>query len=189
MALGQNRENDTPIGGLPEFRGNLQGGGVFSSGEVPVFDGEKFVPGINQVLVLGYGGLALGESLLHTADGSIIDNWGNAMPLGGVPQQMTPDPVTGIITVNQDGVYDLAWTANLAGLANNEDYFFELVVSGGPTGFGTHIVGSNNVSSQSGGFSLMVQGSVGSELAVTADNLTDSTFDIVSMSLTCSRIG
>ena len=189
MALGLNRENDTPIGGLPEFRGNLQGGEVFTVGQVPVFDGSKFVPGINEVLVLGYGGLVEGLSAGRVADGSIMADWDGVMPLGGTALQMTPDPVTGIITVDQTAIYQVDWQCNIANLANNQDYFFELVGTGGATGFGTHVVGSNNVSSQSSGFSLMLAGTAAGQIAVTADSIADSSFDVVSMSFTVNRIG
>ncbi len=189
MPIGLNRQNDTPIGGLPEFRGNLQGGDVFSVGEIPVFDGAKFAPGINAALVLGFGGLVKTLEVGIVANGDIIADWDAVMPLGGSALQMTPNPTLGIITVDQQAIYQIDWQANLASLTNNQDYFFELVVGGIPTTFGTHIVGSNNVSSQSSGFSLMAAGDVAGTLAVTADNAGSNTFDVVSMSLTCTRIG
>lgn len=189
MAIGQNRENDTPIGGLPEFRGNLQGGNVFSVGQVPVYDGDKFVPGVNQVLVLGYGGLIDSLSVARIADGSIMDAWDAVMPLGDTPLQMTPDAVTGIITVDQDGVYDVQFQGNFVNLVNNQDYFFELIDGAGPTGVGANIVGSNNVSSQSTGFNIMIPGTVGGQIAISAANIGDNLFDVVSMTFTVTRIG
>ena len=189
MALGLNRQNDTPIGGLPEFRGNIQGGEVFSVDEVPVWDGEKFAPGSNSALLSGYGGLVKTLEAGIVADGSVISNWDAVMPLAGTPLQMTPDPVTGIITVDQIGIYQIDFQCNIATLANNQDYFFELVVGLGATGFGTHVVGSNNLSSQSTGFSLLSAGTVGGQMAVTADNAGSNTFDAISVSFTCTRIG
>jgi hypothetical protein len=189
MALGLNRENDTPIGGLPEFRGNLQGGGVFSVNEVPVFDGEKFAPGSQTALLHGYGGLATNGSVAEVADGTLIDGWDTATPLGGTPLQMTPDPVTGVVTVDQDGVYQVDFSCNVSALANNQDYFFQLISTSGASGFGSHIVGSNNVSSQSTSFSLTMSGTATGQVGVSAHSTGDLTYTIVSMSLTVTRIG
>jgi len=189
MALGLNRQNDTPIGGLPEFRGNLQGGDVFNVGEIPVFDGEKFAPGVNVALVLGYGGLAVASSVLRVADGTLIADWDVVMPLSSVPLQMTPDPVTGIITVDQAGVYQIDFQCNIQNMDNNKDYFFELIDTNGTTGLGSHIVGSNNVSSQSTGFTLMTTGAAAGQIAIGSNSLDNSGYDIVSMTFICTRIG
>lgn len=190
MALGLNRENDTPIGGLPEFRGNLQGGNVFNVGTVPVFDGEKFVPGINEVLVLGYGGLVTEGSIAEVADGALVDSWGASMPLDGIPLQMTVDTGAGTITVLQDGVYEINFSFNVTDLANNQDYFFELVGSiSGDSGFGTHVVGSNNVSSQSGSFTVLADASNGNAVGIRASSTGDQLYTIISMSFTVKRIG
>ena len=189
MALGLNRQNDTPLGGLPEFRGNMQGGDVFNVDQVPVWDGEKFAPGSNSALLLGYGGLTTVLSAGHVADGSIIDDWDAVMPLGGVPLQMTPDPVTGLITVDQDGIYQVDFNIGLTSLANNIGYVFTLVLGGVDTNFGCAVGGSNNVSEQTTGFTLQVSGSVGGTVGVDATAPAGQGFDIVNGTLTVTRIG
>jgi len=189
MAVGKNRYNDTPIGGLPEFRGNMQGGEVFGVDDVPVWDGSKFVPGTNDALANAYGGLVTALSVGRTADGSLIDDWDVVTPLGGTPLQVTPVIATGVVTVAIDGVYQVSFSINASNLVNNENYFFELTSSGGPTGFGSHIEGSNNVNSQSTGFDLMVDGSAGGAIGVLAHSDSNSGFDIVSSSFSVTRIG
>lgn len=187
MPLGLNRENDTPIGGLSEFRGNLQGGEVFEIGNVPVYDGEKFAPGNNDALLNGFGGLVTSLTVGRVADASLINDWDAVMPLGGTPLQMTPDPVTGIIVVDQDGVYEVNFQCNIQGLGNNTDYFFQLISTSGATTFGSHVVGSNNVSSQSTGFSLTVAGTAAGQIAVAASG--GGNYDIVSASFSVTRVG
>ena len=187
MAIGLNRENDTPIGGLPEFRGNLQGGNVFQVGNVPVFDGEKFAPGNNDALLNGFGGLITALSVGYLADGSLIDDWDAVMPLLDVPLQVTVDAATGVLTVDQDGIYIVDFQCNVTNLANNQDYFFQLLTSAGLTGFGSHISGSNNVNSQSTGFTIQVAGTAGGQLGVVVSG--GSAYDIVSASFSVTRIG
>jgi len=167
----------------------MQGGDVFTVGQVPVFDGEKFAPGSNDALLSGYGGLAMNLTAGKVADATIINDWDAVTPLGGTALQMTPDPVTGIITVAQDGIYEVNFSCNISGLGNNVDYFFELLSTAGATTFGSHVVGSNNVSSQSTGFSLMVDGSAAGAIAIVAHSDADNGYDVVSMSLTVTRIG
>lgn len=187
MALGLNRENDTPIGGLPEFRGNMQGGEVFEIGNVPVFDGDKFAPGSNSALLNGFGGLVSGLSLGHVADGGLIDDWDGVTPIGGVPLQVTVNAATGVLTVDQAGVYDIKFQCNVSSLANNQDYFFELLTDAGLTGFGTHVVGSNNVSSQSTGFVMQIVGEADGQVGVVVSG--GSGYDIVSASFSVTRVG
>jgi len=188
MSIGLNRQNDTPIGGLSEFRANLQGGNVFQVDDVPIFDGEKFIPGTTSAIARGYGGLASTASAGYIADGSTIDNWDQATPLGGTPLQVAPNVAAGVIITAVDGTWDINFQCNITSLANNEDYFFELSGPGGGTGFGTHVVGSNNVSSQSTGFVLQITAPAGA-FGVTAFNVGSNTFDIISASLSLTRIG
>ncbi len=189
MSIGLNRENDTPIGGKPEYRGNFQTGEVFSVDDIPTFDGEKFVPGSNTGLAHGYGGLAIEGSIVYTADGSLIDNWTQVMPIAGTPLQTTPNATTGIITVDQTGTYIVNFTCNISALSNNADYIFVLFVAGGSTGFGTHVVGSNNLSSQTTSFSLQVDGAIGAQIAVSVDSIGNDNFTVISASLSVQRIG
>ena len=189
MAIGLNRQNDTPIGGLPEFRGNMQGGEVFGVDSVPVWDGTKFAPGTNDALLLGYGGLTTVLSAGHVADGSLIDDWDAIMPLGAVPLQVTPDPVTGIIAISQAGIYEIDFNIGLTNLANNIGYVFTLVTEGGSTNFGCAVGGSNNVSEQTTGFSLQVVGTSGGLVAVDATAPAGQGFDVVNATFTVKRIG
>lgn len=191
MAIGMNRQNDTPIGGAPEFRGNMQGGDVFTTNTVPVYDGEKFAPGAPAALLNGFGGLAIQGSDARTADGTAINDWDAVMPLnGGTPLQMTPNATTGIITLDQAGTYEASLTFSIQGMANNRDYFFELQTAAGATGYGVSIVGSNNVTSQSGGFSLQANSLAGGSFSILANSQGNSDpYTIVSMSLSCKRIG
>lgn len=188
-AIGLTRLNDTPIGGHSEFRANLQGGNVFGVDSVPVWDGEKFAPGTNSALLLGYGGLAVALSAAHVADGSIIDDWSVTSPIGGTPLQTTPDITTGNILIAQAGVYSVGFALNAADLANNVSYVFTLVIDGVSTDFGCALAGSNNVSEQSTGFSLMVEVAAGVNVAVDATAPASQTFDIVNASFTVKRIG
>ena len=188
-AIGLNRHNDTPIGGLPEFRGNMQGGEVFNIDNVPVWDGEKFAPGSNSALLLGYGGLAVALSVGHVADGAIIDDWGAVSPFGGVPLQVTPVAATGIITVGQSGVYEINFQLNAANLANNISYIYTAVLNGISTNFGCAIAGSNNVSEQSSGFTMLVDATAADTIAVDATAPAAQTFDVVNASLTVKRVG
>ena len=189
MSTGDNRKNDTPVGGLDEFRGNMQGGEVFNVDQVPVWDGAKFSPGTNSALLLAYGGLAVALSAGHTADGSLIDDWDAATPLFGVPLQTTPDIVTGNILIAQAGVYDIGFELNAAGLANNISYVFTLVINGVSTNFGCAIAGSNSVSEQSTGFSLMADIGSAINVAVDATAPASQSFDIINASFTVKRIG
>jgi hypothetical protein len=187
MSIGLNRQKDTPIGGSPEFRGNFEVE-TFSVDNIAVFDGTKFAPGTDSGLLLANGGLAENLSLGRVADGSVIADWDAITPLNGTPVQTTPDPATGVITVAQAGTYHVSFNCSIQGLTNNQDYYFELYISGGATGYGTHIVGSNNVSAQSSGFSITADGPAGSAVAVVASNASNSTYDIVSMSFMVNRI-
>ena len=188
MAEGLNRHNDFPIGGRPEFRGNMQGGEVFGVDDVPVWDGAKFSPGTNSALLNAYGGLVTTLSAGHIADGSILDFWDAVTPLGGVPLQTTPVAATGVITTAISGTWEIKFECNVAGLTNNQDYFFQLTAPSGDTGFGTHVVGSNNVSSQSTGFVITLTAPAGA-VAVVVSNSGNNPFDIVSGTLSVNRIG
>ena len=167
----------------------MQGGDVFGVDSVPVWDGDKFAPGTNSALLLGYGGLAVALSAAHTADGSIIDNWDVTTPLFGVPLQTVPSVPTGNILISQSGVYDVGFEMNAANLSNNISYVFSLVINGVSTNFGCAIAGSNSVSEQSTGFFLLADISAGVNVAVDATAPASQTFDIVNASFTVKRIG
>ena len=190
MPLGLNRLNDTPIGGHPEFRGNMQGGEVFGIDTVPVWDGEKFAPGTNSALLLAYGGLSSNLIAAVAADGSLIQNWDEATPLGGTPLQTVVDPVAGTVSVNQAGVYEVDFAANVAGLSNNQEYAFLLNVDGVDQAFGAIISGTNSVATAAVAFSLMVEAaSTNIPLGVSVTNPGGNTYEIVTASLTVRRIG
>jgi hypothetical protein len=188
MALGLNRHNDTPIGGLPEFRGNMQGGEVFGVDDVPAWDGGKFAPASNSALLYSYGGLSDGAGQVIAADGTAIGNWDAVMPVDGTPQQMTVDAVAGTLGALLDGTYEVSFSLNCTGLTNAIDYDFFLSRDGIATGVVARITGSNQVDSQSTSFTAMITGAAGgfvSILAVGGGN----NFTVGSMSLSAKRIG
>ena len=189
MSLGLNRQNDTPLGGLPEFRGNLQGGDVFGVGTIPVWDGEKFAPASNDGLLLGYGGLVTALSAGHTADGGLVDDWDATTPLNGVPLQTIPSVPTGDITILQAGTYEIAFNIGLANLANNISYLFELIINGISTNYGCAVSGSNNLSEQTTGFTLQATIGAAIVIGVSATAPASQTFDVVNATLTVKRIG
>jgi hypothetical protein len=188
MPIGLNRHNDTPIGGLPEFRGNMQGGEAFGVDDVPAWDGTKFAPAANSALLYSYGGLVDGAGQVITADGSEIGNWAEVLPVDGVPQEMTVNPVTGRLEALLDGTYEVSFALNCTGLTNAVDYDFFLSRDGIATPVVARITGSNQVDSQSTSFNAMITGAAGgfaSILAVGGGN----TFTVGSMSFTAKRIG
>ena len=189
MPVGLNRVHDTPIAGTDEFRGNMQGGGVFGIDSVPVWDGEKFAPGTNSALLLGYGGLVTALSAGHTADGSLIDDWDALTPLNGVPLQTIPSIPTGDITVLQAGTYEISFNIGLSNLANNISYVFALVINGISTNFGCAVSGSNNLSEQTTGFTLQATIGAAIVIGVSATAPASQTFDVVNATLTVRRIG
>lgn len=190
MPLGLNRLNDTPIGGHPEFRGNMQGGEVFGIDAVPVWDGEKFAPGTNSALLLAYGGLSTNSIAAVAADGSLIQNWDEVTPLGGTPLQTVVDPVAGTVAVNQTGVYQIDFSANVAGLANNQEYTFLLNIDGIDKNFGATISGTNSVETATVAFSIMSEAaSTDIPIGVSVTNAGSSTYEIVTASLAVRRIG
>ena len=188
-ALGLNRQNDTPIGGLPEFRGNLQGGDVFGIDTVPAWDGEKFAPAANSALLLAYGGLVTAISAGHTADGGLVDDWDATTPLFGVPLQTIPSVPAGTITILQAGTYEISFNIGLANLSNNISYLFALVVNGVSTNFGSAVAGSNNLSEQTTGFTIQATIGAGIVIGVSATAPASQTFDVVNATLTVKRIG
>jgi hypothetical protein len=186
--LGLNRRNDTPIGAAPEFRANMQDT-TWGVDNVPAWDGEKFAPASNSALLLGYGGLVTTASLGHIADGSVIDDWEEITPLLGTPLQTTPDPVTGLVTIVQAGVYRVDFSGTFTGMFNNESYNIVLQVNGGNLAFGAVIDASNNVSSQTASFNLMAQATGGGTVGVAVENAGSSGYDVTTASLTVTRIG
>ena len=188
-ALGLNRQNDTPIGGLPEFRGNMQGGSSFSTDDIPVWDGEKFAPGTSSGLVNSYGGLGDGDDVVLSADGSNIQNWDEVLPLGGTPKQLIIDPVAGTIELTITGDYEVGFNINASALSNGVPYDFFLAVNGVPTFLYGEIVGSNQVQSQSTGFLLMFAGNAGSVLSIQPTAPAGENYTTRSMTFGVTRIG
>jgi hypothetical protein len=188
MALGLNRHNDTPIGGLPEFRGNMQGGEVFGVDDVPAWDGEKFAPASNSALIYSFGGLSDGAGQVVTADGSEIGDWDTVMPVDGTPQQMTVDPVTGRLGALLSGTYEVIFALNCTGLTNAINYDFFLSRDGIATSIVARITGSNQVDSQSTSFTAMITGAAGGFVSILAVG-GGATFTVGSMSLSAKRIG
>ena len=190
MAIGTNRQFDTPIGGVSEFRANVQSpAGVWQLDNVPAWDGTKFAPASNSGLLLAYGGLATTEKPAADADGSVIDDWDEITPLLGTPLQMTPDPVTGLISAAQPGVYQIDFNANVNGLSNNQDYAFVLNVNGTNRDYGAFVAGSNNVSFANVSFSLSAQIPGGGTVGVAVINAGNNSYTVVSASLSVRRIG
>lgn len=190
MAIGRNREFDTPIGGVPEFRANVQSpAGIWQLDNVPAWDGEKFSPASNSGLLLAYGGLATTEKPAAAADGSVIDDWDDITPLLGTPLQMTVDPVTGLISAAQPGVYQIDFAANVNGLNNNQTYSFVLNVNGTNRNYGAIVSGSNNVSYANVSFSLSAQIAGGGTVGVGVINAGNNNYTVVSASLSVRRIG
>lgn len=187
-AIGLNRRNDTPIGGKPEFRANFDDV-TWDVDEIPTWDGTKFAPGSSVGLLTAYGGLASSASAGYTADGSVIDDWDSTTPLAGSPKQTTPVIATGLITVVAAGVYQLNFSISVSNLTNNEEYLFQPVVDGTPLAFGAVINGSNNLSFQSTSFTLPAQIASGLEIGIGVTNGSSNTYDIVSASLSITRIG
>ena len=189
MAIGLNRHNDTPIGGAEEFRGNMQGEEVFAVDDVPVWDGEKFAPGTSSGLVNSYGGLADGDDVILSADGSNIQNWDEILPLNGTPKQLTIDAVAGTITLLQAGDYEVSFAINASDLVNGVPYDFFLALDGVPTFLFAEIVGSNQVQSQSTAFSLMTVGNIGSVLSMQPTAPAGQNYTTRSMTFSVKRIG
>jgi hypothetical protein len=189
MPIGDNRQFDTPLGGLAEFRGNMQGGDVFSVGEVPVWDGAKFAPGVNAAIVLAFGGLVSTASAGHVADGSVINDWDAITPIGGSPLGVTPVAATGLITADVTGIYEISFDTNVGNLSNAVEYTFVYEIDGSPGPYGTIIKGSNNVEYQSAGFSLSIAVTAGQVVGVRATAPASETFDVISSTLSVSRIG
>lgn len=190
MPIGLNRENDTPIGGASEFRGNLQAPmSVWSPTNVPAWDGTKFVPAAGTGLFVAYGGLASNGIPATAADGSLIQNWDQVMPIGGTPLQLTVDAVAGTVTIAQDGVYQIDFGANVTGLVNNQEYAFQLAVNGTPQSWGAIISGSNTAATGSVQFSLQFAATAAQALGVAVTNGASSLYEIVSSSLSVRRIG
>jgi hypothetical protein len=188
MALGLNRHNDTPIGGLPEFRGNMQGGEVFGVNDVPAWDGEKFAPATNSALLYSFGGLSDGAGQVITADGSEIGNWDAVLPVDGTPQQMTVDPVTGRLEALLSGTYEVTFAVNCTNLTNAQDYDFFMSRDGVATPVVARITGSNQVDSQSTSFNAMITGTAGGFVSILASG-GGNNFTVGSMSFTAKRIG
>ena len=190
MVIGLNRRNDTPIGGIPEFRGNMQGGDIWSVDSVPAWDGTKFAPAANSGLLMAFGGLATNGLLAVPADGSLIQNWDEVTPLGGTPLQTIVDDVAGTIAVEQVGVYQIDFNANVAGLVNNQEYSFLLNVDGVDRAYGAIISGTNSLEVGSLGFSLMLEASnTGVLLGVSVTNGGGNDYEIVTASFAVRRIG
>jgi hypothetical protein len=182
-------QNDTPIGGTAEYRGNMQNGDAFNIADVPVWDGSKFAPGSATGLLTGYGGLASSLSPGHVADGSLMGDWDASLPIAGSPQQVTVDTALGTVTPAQTGVYEVSFSANVANLANNQQYEFVLNVDGSGISYCSIIIGSNNVNSQVTTFNLTANVGAGLVIAVEVFNAGSNTFDVVTASLTVLRIG
>lgn len=186
MSSGLNRHNDTPIGGLQEFRANMLTSS-FVVDTVPVYDGEKFVAGSQTGLANAYGGLAMNSVSGFSADGTPLDRWTAVTPANGSPVNVTPNASTGIIDIAQAGTYEITFSSNLSALINAATYFFELYTDAGASGFGSVVIGSNQVDTQSTSFSLQATADAGSALAVYVSG--GSGFDIISASISVSRIG
>ena len=184
MAITDSRNNDTPIGGTEEFRGNMQSGDVYGVDDVPVWDGEKFAPGTNSALLNAYGGLANSVGGPITADGTPMDDWDVITPLGGTPLQTTPNIVTGEILVAQSGVYDVTFSLDGLNFDNNIAYFFQLAADGVGLSFGGAITGSNQVTSQSISFELLSSIAAGVSVSVIVTAPASQTFDVLN-----SKIG
>jgi hypothetical protein len=188
MATGLNRQNDTPIGGAEEFRGNMPAG-AFVIGDAAVWDGEKFSPAVTTASVRAYGGLASNTGSSHIADGSIINDWDAVLPAGGTPLNTTPDPATGLVNLDLAGTYDVAFSATLTGMANNQEYRMVLYYNGAPRDFGGIIVGSNNIGFQNVSFALSATLAANDSIGVVAQNAGSSAFDVTAGSLSITRIG
>lgn len=186
MSSGLNRQNDTPIGGLQEFRANMLTSS-FVVDTVPVYDGEKFVAGSQTGLANAFGGLVMNQVSGFTADGTPLDRWTNVAPLNGTAVNVTPNASTGIVDIGQAGTYDVTFSANLGGLTNAATYFFELYSDAGASGFGALVIGSNQVDTQSTSFSIQATVEAGSALAIYVSG--GSGFDVISASVSVSRIG
>jgi hypothetical protein len=186
-AIGQNRHNDTPIGGLPEFRGNMQGGEVWNVDNVPAWDGEKFAPATNSALLNAYGGLYEPAGAVIAADGTNIDGWDTITPVGGVPKQVIVDALLGTIQILQAGDYGVSFALNCGALTNSQDYDFLVAIDGIASVLGSRITGSNQVDAQSTGFDITFSASGGGILSIQASGGT--TFTVGSMSFGIKRIG
>jgi len=190
MAVGDiQNQNDTPIGGASEYRGNLQSGDVFGIGSVPAWDGKRFVPALNSGLLSAYGGLASSDVGPVSADGTPITNWEAVLPYNGTPLGMTVSAVTGEVTVGIAGVYRIDFDISLTNLANNTRYDFFLGVNGAATEFGAAVAGSGSLSAQSSGFSMLAYTVAGVPITVIPVAAGDANFGIVSATLSVTRIG
>lgn len=187
-ALGLNRRNDTPIGSKPEFRGNMSDA-QWNVEDVPAWDGEKFSPSTTTGLLTGYGGLTSEISTGHIADGSPLDDWTVVTPLLGTPNQVIPKPITGFVEIPVAGVYKIDFNCDLANLANGQRYLLHLAVDGLSTLYGAVIDGSNQVSTQSASFSLLVESARDSTISIVVDNAGNNTYDVISASLNVTRVG
>jgi len=189
VAIGLNRENDTPIGGAPEFRGNMQAGEVFSVDDVPAWDGEKFAPAANSALLNAYGGLGDGTDIVLSADGTNIENWDIILPLGGSPKQVNVDDVAGTLEVLLEGDYDIGFTISCDTLVNGVSYDFFLARNGAPTLLFAEILGSNQVQSQSTGFIVMVHALANDVFSIQPTAVGNVNFTTKSISFSLARLG
>jgi len=192
MPIGINRQNDFPIGGAGEFRGNMDTG-AFSPDEVAVWDGEKFVPGPNVTLVSAYGGLAgvaMGSRPAETT-GIVIDNWNTQMPTTVPPKAVIPNSASGLIQITLDGVYQLTFNASVTNLANNIAYDFRVNVDGfEPPNIVARVTGANQVDDYSVGFTACENINAGQVVGISlSSNLAGQSLSINSATLVITRLG
>ena len=189
MSIGLNRKNDTPIGGASEFRANFEAGVDFPVDSIPVFDGEKFVPGSATSLALGYGGLVLTALTGFVANGD-IKPWNDLTPFFGVPSRVSASIADGTISGDNTGVYEIKFTANCTNLVNGVDYDFRVAVNGVPAAFGARIQGAIQIPAQTVAFTVQVRLLPSEPLSVQCTTVSGTnTLDINSATFTVTRIG
>ena len=187
MSIGTvNNQNDTPIGGLSEYRANVQNGDVFSVSDVPAWDGSKFVPASNSALIYAYGGLLIGNGTTKSADGSVIAGWDSIQP--NTPVQTTPDTVSGSISVALAGVYEVNFTIDCVDLQNNQDYLFYLTNGVVTSGVIAAMEGTTQIESQTTSFNALIDAGAGGLFGVICDGGSQD-YTVVTATLTVKRIG
>ena len=187
MSITDSRKNDTPIGGLEEFRGNMESSN-FTLDDVPIWDGEKFVPGSTSGLAKAFGGLVTGVGGTIIADGTLIEDWDATMPIGGTPLNTTPNIATGEILIQTLGTYEVSFSLDGANFSNGVTYLFELADGGVGIGFGSGIVGSNQVTSQIATFNILIDIGAGVNVGVLAAAAGNPVFDVINATLSVKRI-
>lgn len=182
----EQRQNDTPIGGTEEFRGNMLSGD-YALDDFPVYDGQKFVASSSVGLARAFGGIADNTGRSVAMNDALITGWSDQQPLNGTPLNVTNNPTAGLLTVALPGVYDVSFVLDGSGFADGVLYNFQMALNGAPTTITCTVDGSNAVGTQSTGFKFLAQLDAGDALGIWGVGNANS-FNVINMALTIKRV-